>query len=115
MDAFVQNICIGYATTSDANYFFFFRIVFFWRKKQVFIFFLKCGININTQVETMLLWDLFSIYDTVNNYLPLYELKPTPVLHLGFVLFTYGCPYTLFVSHITECIHTFFLVLVQYL
>ena len=29
---------------------------------------MKYGININTQVETTLLWDLFSIYDTVNNY-----------------------------------------------
>ena len=29
---------------------------------------MKYGININTQVETTLLWDLFSIYDTVSNY-----------------------------------------------
>ena len=43
---------------------------FFWKKKLFFIFFffLKYGININAQVETTLLWDLFSIYDTVSNY-----------------------------------------------
>ena len=52
----------------------FFRIVlFFCKKKQVFkkktfFFFFKYGINISTQVETTLLWDLFSIYDTVSNY-----------------------------------------------
>ena len=56
----------------------FFRSCFF-RKKNIFFFlncflsffffvFLKYGININTQVETMLLWNLFSIYDTVSNY-----------------------------------------------
>ena len=39
----------------------------FFKKKPVFFFF-KYGININTQVETTLLWDLFSIYDTVSNY-----------------------------------------------
>ena len=39
-----------------------FFIVFF------FCFFLKYGININKLIETKLLWDLFSIYDTVSNY-----------------------------------------------
>ena len=40
------------------------------KKKNVFYrFFFKYGININTQVETTLLWDLFIIYDTVSNYL----------------------------------------------
>ena len=41
------------------------------QKKKVFsdrFFFFKYGININTQVETTLLWNLFSIYDTVSNY-----------------------------------------------
>ena len=46
--------------------------VFFFSKKTFlfiyFLFFFKYGININTQVETTLLWDLFSIYDTVSNY-----------------------------------------------
>ena len=47
--------------------------VFFCEKKSVFFnffifYFLKYGLNINTQVETTLLWDLFSIYDTVSNY-----------------------------------------------
>ena len=54
----------------------FFYLVFFEKKKQVFFsncflsffVFFKYGININTQVETTLLWDLFSIYDTVSNY-----------------------------------------------
>ena len=53
------------------------RVFFLQKKKQVFlkkklfilfVFFFKYGININTQVETTLLWDLFSIYDTVSNY-----------------------------------------------
>ena len=46
---------------------FFFQIVFFLQKKTS-VFFFKYGININTQVEITLLWDLFSIYDTVSNY-----------------------------------------------
>ena len=56
----------------------FFRSCFFHEKNKcffskkpvfyLFIFFFKYGININTQVETTLLWDLFSIYDTVSNY-----------------------------------------------
>ena len=41
-------------------------------EKNVFFFFFfflnSYGININTQGETTLLWDLFSIYDTVSNY-----------------------------------------------
>ena len=64
---------------SDVKKTVFFQIVFFLpKKKQVlkkkktvfypFFVFLKYGININTQVETTLLWDLFSIYDTVSNY-----------------------------------------------
>ena len=53
--------------SSDAKKKSFFRIVFFLRKKQEFlkkkmffivfyVFFLKYDININTQVETTLLW-----------------------------------------------------------
>ena len=72
---------------SDANFsdrFFFFceknkrflkkKKVFFFNKKNMCFFqkktffFSKYGININTQVETTLLWDLFIIYDTVSNY-----------------------------------------------
>ena len=65
---------------SDAKKKVFFCIVFFFffffaKKKRVFkkelfycFVFLKYGININTQVETTLLWDLFSIYDTISNY-----------------------------------------------
>ena len=46
---------------------------FFSEKKKIncflllfffYLFFFKYGININAQVETTLLWDLFSIYDT---------------------------------------------------
>ena len=66
--------------TSDVKKKVFFISCFFREKKKVFFFkknlfycfffcvFLKYGININTQVETTLLWDLFSIYDTVSNY-----------------------------------------------
>ena len=50
-------------------FFFFFakKQVFFFKKNFYFLFF-KYGININTEVEKTLLWDLFSIYDTVSNY-----------------------------------------------
>ena len=63
---------------SDAKKNSFFSDPVFFAKKQVFFsqkktgfllfFWYSYGININTQVETTLLWDLFSIYDTVINY-----------------------------------------------
>ena len=49
--------------------FFLNRVFFLRERKNVLLFvFFKYGININTQVETTLLCDLFSIYDTVSNY-----------------------------------------------
>ena len=53
--------------TSDAKKNKFFFKLFFIFIIIIFLF-LKYDININTQVETTLLWDLFSIYDTVSNY-----------------------------------------------
>ena len=69
----------GVQLTSDVKKTVFFRSCFLYkkikkkiRKKLFFIVFFfvfwKYGLNINTQVETTLLWDLFSIYDTVSNY-----------------------------------------------
>ena len=63
---------VGSTSTSDGKKFFFSDRVFFFfflrKNKFKKTFFFKYGININKQVETTLLWDLFCIYDTVSNY-----------------------------------------------
>ena len=53
---------------SDSAFFAKKQMFFFFNCFLLLFFFFKYGININTQVGTTLLWDLFSIYDTVSNY-----------------------------------------------